>query len=244
MQQVDFLDTEFLTRSDQALRQLNDLEFGYKAPIAVVYRRRAAARGAGHGCRSRCARADPLCQRRPARKRQFGFRAGDGIAGDGGHRRRAVRDRRRADRRAGPRQGEGRDRNASSWRAMRRRSRPAAGPHPKWRRPASSRECPAFSPASLSAPFRPRSRLAAASWSMSASAHCWWPSCAPCGCWACSRWSGSARWREIGYLGATGVAGPRAELGDALIPDRGSIVDRNGVPLARDFGPCGSIPRR
>lgn len=37
-QEVDFLDTEFLTRSNQqALRQLNDLEFGYKAPIAGQY---------------------------------------------------------------------------------------------------------------------------------------------------------------------------------------------------------------
>lgn len=37
------------------------------------------------------------------------------------------------------------------------------------------------------------------------------------------------------YLGVTG-AGPRnGDLGDLLIPDRGTIVDRNGVPLARDF---------
>ena len=37
-QEVDFLDTEFLTRSNQqALRQLNDLEFGYKAPVAGQY---------------------------------------------------------------------------------------------------------------------------------------------------------------------------------------------------------------
>ncbi|MCT2400228.1 peptidoglycan D,D-transpeptidase FtsI family protein [Novosphingobium mangrovi (ex Huang et al. 2023)] len=40
---------------------------------------------------------------------------------------------------------------------------------------------------------------------------------------------------RIGYLGATGVTTHRGELGDALIPDRGEIVDRNGVPLARDF---------
>ena len=40
---------------------------------------------------------------------------------------------------------------------------------------------------------------------------------------------------RIGYLGATGAPEHRGELGDALIPDRGAIVDRNGVPLARDF---------
>lgn len=40
---------------------------------------------------------------------------------------------------------------------------------------------------------------------------------------------------RIGYLGVTGVTTHRGELGDALIPDRGEIADRNGVPLARDF---------
>lgn len=40
---------------------------------------------------------------------------------------------------------------------------------------------------------------------------------------------------RIGYLGVTGATIHRGELGDALIPDRGEIVDRNGVPLARDF---------
>ena len=40
---------------------------------------------------------------------------------------------------------------------------------------------------------------------------------------------------RIGYLGATGLAPHRGDLGDALIPARGEIVDRNGVPLARDF---------
>ncbi|MFC0202724.1 hypothetical protein [Novosphingobium soli] len=35
---IDFLETEFQTRSNQqALRQLNDLEFGYKAPVAAQY---------------------------------------------------------------------------------------------------------------------------------------------------------------------------------------------------------------
>ncbi|MGE4306046.1 MAG: hypothetical protein AB7E24_18705, partial [Novosphingobium sp.] len=34
-QDIDFLQTEFQTRSNQqALKQLNDLEFGYKAPVA------------------------------------------------------------------------------------------------------------------------------------------------------------------------------------------------------------------
>lgn len=37
-QDIDFLQTEFQTRSNQqALRQLNDLEFGYKAPVAAQY---------------------------------------------------------------------------------------------------------------------------------------------------------------------------------------------------------------
>lgn len=37
-QDIEFLETEFQTRSNQqALRQLNDLEFGYKAPMAGQY---------------------------------------------------------------------------------------------------------------------------------------------------------------------------------------------------------------
>lgn len=37
-QDIDFLETEFQTRSNQqALKQLNDLEFGYKAPGAAQY---------------------------------------------------------------------------------------------------------------------------------------------------------------------------------------------------------------
>lgn len=37
-QDIDFLQTEFQTRSNQqALKQLNDLEFGYKAPVAGQY---------------------------------------------------------------------------------------------------------------------------------------------------------------------------------------------------------------
>ncbi|MBB3988954.1 peptidoglycan D,D-transpeptidase FtsI family protein [Croceicoccus naphthovorans] len=36
----------------------------------------------------------------------------------------------------------------------------------------------------------------------------------------------------IGVFGGTGSLTP---AGDALLPDRGTIVDRNGVPLARDF---------
>jgi len=40
---------------------------------------------------------------------------------------------------------------------------------------------------------------------------------------------------RITYLGFTGVTPSHGELGDMLIPDRGDIVDRNGVPLARDF---------
>lgn len=35
---INFLETEFQTRSNQqALKQLNDLEFGYKAPVAAQY---------------------------------------------------------------------------------------------------------------------------------------------------------------------------------------------------------------
>jgi cell division protein FtsI (penicillin-binding protein 3) len=40
---------------------------------------------------------------------------------------------------------------------------------------------------------------------------------------------------RITYLGFTGVTPRHGELGDLLIPNRGEIVDRNGVPLARDF---------
>lgn len=37
-QDIDFLETEFQTRSNQqALREINDLEFGYKAPVAGQY---------------------------------------------------------------------------------------------------------------------------------------------------------------------------------------------------------------
>lgn len=50
-QDIDFLQTEFQTRSNQqALKQLNDLEFGYKAPVAGQYiegERQLAALGMG-----------------------------------------------------------------------------------------------------------------------------------------------------------------------------------------------------
>jgi hypothetical protein len=52
-QDIDFLQTEFQTRSNQqALKQLNDLEFGYKAPMAGQYiegERQLAALGAVPG---------------------------------------------------------------------------------------------------------------------------------------------------------------------------------------------------
>ncbi|MCJ2179235.1 hypothetical protein [Novosphingobium album (ex Hu et al. 2023)] len=52
-QDIDFLQTEFQTRSNQqALRQLNDLEFGYKAPVAGQYiegERQLAALGMAAG---------------------------------------------------------------------------------------------------------------------------------------------------------------------------------------------------
>lgn len=52
-QQIDFLQTEFATRSNQqALRELNDLEFGYKAPLAAQYiegERQLASLGVGPG---------------------------------------------------------------------------------------------------------------------------------------------------------------------------------------------------
>ena len=40
---------------------------------------------------------------------------------------------------------------------------------------------------------------------------------------------------RIAFLGVTGVTPRHGSIGDLLIPDRGTIVDRNGVPLARDF---------
>lgn len=40
---------------------------------------------------------------------------------------------------------------------------------------------------------------------------------------------------RIVYLGFTGVTPRQGDLADILIPARGDIVDRNGVPLARDF---------
>jgi hypothetical protein len=50
---IDFLETEFQTRSNQqALKQLNDLEFGYKAPGAAQYiegERQLAALGKAAG---------------------------------------------------------------------------------------------------------------------------------------------------------------------------------------------------
>jgi hypothetical protein len=52
-QDIDFLQTEFQTRSNQqALRQINELEFGYKAPIAAQYiegERQLAALGVSAG---------------------------------------------------------------------------------------------------------------------------------------------------------------------------------------------------
>lgn len=52
-QQIDFLETEFATRSNQqALSDLNDLEFGYKAPVAGQYiegERQLAALGVAPG---------------------------------------------------------------------------------------------------------------------------------------------------------------------------------------------------
>lgn len=40
---------------------------------------------------------------------------------------------------------------------------------------------------------------------------------------------------RIAYLGVTGASAGSGSLSDLLIPDRGEIVDRNGVPLAREF---------
>lgn len=52
-QDIDFLQTEFQTRSNQqALKELNDLEFGYKAPVAGQYiegERQLAALGMAAG---------------------------------------------------------------------------------------------------------------------------------------------------------------------------------------------------
>lgn len=52
-QDIDFLQTEFQTRSNQqALKELNDLEFGYKAPVAAQYiegERQLAALGMAAG---------------------------------------------------------------------------------------------------------------------------------------------------------------------------------------------------
>lgn len=40
---------------------------------------------------------------------------------------------------------------------------------------------------------------------------------------------------RIAYLGVTGASARTGNLSDLLVPDRGEIVDRNGVTLARDF---------
>jgi cell division protein FtsI (penicillin-binding protein 3) len=40
---------------------------------------------------------------------------------------------------------------------------------------------------------------------------------------------------RIVYLGFTGATPRQIDLAGLLVPDRGEIVDRNGVPLARDF---------
>lgn len=40
---------------------------------------------------------------------------------------------------------------------------------------------------------------------------------------------------RIAYLGLTGVSVNSGDLSGLLVPDRGEIVDRNGVPLAREF---------
>ncbi|MBT0669409.1 hypothetical protein HT136_13645 [Novosphingobium profundi] len=66
-QQINFLETEFQTRSNQqALKKLNDLEFGYQAPSAGQYlegERQLAALGAAPGPDApapiRYANADP-----------------------------------------------------------------------------------------------------------------------------------------------------------------------------------------
>jgi len=42
---------------------------------------------------------------------------------------------------------------------------------------------------------------------------------------------------RIASLGLVGHAPERTSLADALLPPRGEITDRNGVPLARAF-PC------
>lgn len=40
---------------------------------------------------------------------------------------------------------------------------------------------------------------------------------------------------RVAMMGLFGASGAMTPTGDALLPDRGMIVDRNGVPLARDF---------
>jgi len=40
---------------------------------------------------------------------------------------------------------------------------------------------------------------------------------------------------RIAYLGITGPGGSQVDYSNPLLPSRGEIVDRNGVPLARDF---------
>lgn len=40
---------------------------------------------------------------------------------------------------------------------------------------------------------------------------------------------------RVGMIGIFGTSGAFGSTGNALLPDRGTIVDRNGVPLARDF---------
>ena len=40
---------------------------------------------------------------------------------------------------------------------------------------------------------------------------------------------------RIGYLGVTGASAGTRDLSNLLVPDRGEIVDRNGVTLAREF---------
>ncbi|AOR77006.1 hypothetical protein [Novosphingobium resinovorum] len=78
---IDFLQTEFQTRSNQqALRDLNDLEFGYKAPTAGQYiegERQLAALGvpAGPGAPAPIRYANAEVQ---------GGASGDGSKGEGG----------------------------------------------------------------------------------------------------------------------------------------------------------------
>ncbi|PEQ12656.1 peptidoglycan glycosyltransferase [Novosphingobium sp. PC22D] len=46
---------------------------------------------------------------------------------------------------------------------------------------------------------------------------------------------GACALMRILYLGVSGIDRTERGLYDSLVPDRGMIVDRNGVPLARDF---------